>query len=631
MCGLTGYVLRANTQTRIQAKRAIRRFQSLTLLARERGRDTGGVYILIRRRSDGEIIATRFKTDGDVSTIFQSIEYRNLRRVVQKGKYEVLLALSHTRMATACSTADPVQNQPLIGNNGMVIFFNGIVTDRSASTNLYQFSPQNDGWFLLDTSLAARSKELGMCNVIRFNEHAGTLEFFSNTGDLFSLKHGGGEYLSSDDRFLRANFASLEEVPPTHQVPKNVLVKSNLPRPNITENYDVKSYSAIVANRTSPKIDNALWADISAAVADRSKDVARCSKCLYPVVGNTDAAKSSGICAYCAKPDETYSKLGPSKEKEFALKLENAERENKPILLGLSGGRDSCFVLSELKETLGVSNLITYTFDWGVNTPYARNNVSKICAEFGVRNILVAADIRKKRRNVRAVVKAYCSNPVPALVPLLMAGDKQFISSAKAISNQLDSSLEVFGFNPLEKTRFKEELVASDLWPEDDEGLYGEDLSLRGQMRLAAGYGYTLLKNPAYWGLSLVDAAKGFLNYYQSGVTRTNYFDYFEWNELAVDAKLDSLGWQKNTGRSSWRIGDGTSAFYNLAYCLSLGWCENDTLRANQVRRGHIAAHTAEELIARDNSPNKEMMEWYFNMLELDGDRYLRRLLRAYV
>ena len=51
---------------------------------------------------------------------------------------------------------------------------------------------------------------------------------------------------------------------------------------------------------------------------------------------------------------------------------------------------------------------IAYTYDWGMITEVGYRNVSRMCAELGVENIVTAADIEKKIGNIRKNLKA-CS------------------------------------------------------------------------------------------------------------------------------------------------------------------------------------------------------------------------------
>lgn len=39
---------------------------------------------------------------------------------------------------------------------------------------------------------------------------------------------------------------------------------------------------------------------------------------------------------------------------------------------------------------------------------------------------------------------------------------------------------------------------------------------------------------------------------------------------------------------TTWRIGDGTAAFYNYVYYTVAGFTEHDTFRSNQIREGQM-------------------------------------------
>jgi hypothetical protein len=74
--------------------------------------------------------------------------------------------------------------------------------------------------------------------------------------------------------------------------------------------------------------------------------------------------------------------------------------------------------------------------------------------------------------------------------------------------------------------------------------------------------------------------------------------DVYDW-ELAPDTV------------STWRIGDGTAAFYNYIYYNVAGFTENDTFRSNQIRQGAIAREQALKLIEVENQPRWESLQWY--------------------
>ena len=64
---------------------------------------------------------------------------------------------------------------------------------------------------------------------------------------------------------------------------------------------------------------------------------------------------------------------------------------------------------------------ITYTYDWGMVTDLGRRNISRMCAELKVENIIIAADISKKRRNIAMNLKAWLKCPHLGMVSIFTA------------------------------------------------------------------------------------------------------------------------------------------------------------------------------------------------------------------
>ena len=69
---------------------------------------------------------------------------------------------------------------------------------------------------------------------------------------------------------------------------------------------------------------------------------------------------------------------------------------------------------------------------------------------------------------------------------------------------------------------------------------------------------------------------------------------------------------------STWRIGDGTAAFYNYIYYTLGGVTENDTFRSNQIREGMITRDKAMILMERDNKPRYDSIQWYCDIIGID-------------
>jgi hypothetical protein len=96
--------------------------------------------------------------------------------------------------------------------------------------------------------------------------------------------------------------------------------------------------------------------------------------------------------------------------------------------------------------------------------------------ELNIENIIIAADIRHKRENVKKNVIAWLKRPHLGLVPLFMAGDKQFISNASLLKKELNMKLEIFAINKYEVTQYKEEFSGIKLWDEIDKRMFDKKI-----------------------------------------------------------------------------------------------------------------------------------------------------------
>ena len=88
--------------------------------------------------------------------------------------------------------------------------------------------------------------------------------------------------------------------------------------------------------------------------------------------------------------------------KLFDLVKPYRRKDGPDCIIPFSGGRDSSYGLHLIVKELKMKP-ITYTYDWGMVTDLGRRNISRMCSELKVENIIVAADISKKRRNIAKI------------------------------------------------------------------------------------------------------------------------------------------------------------------------------------------------------------------------------------
>jgi len=135
-----------------------------------------------------------------------------------------------------------------------------------------------------------------------------------------------------------------------------------------------------------------------------------------------------------------------------------------------------------------------------------------------------------------------------------------------------------------------------------------------------------MLESPAYFNSSLWDTISG--EYYRSLTEKKDYyhiFDYWRWDEKIIDSVLDEYEWERAPDtNTTWRIGDGTAAFYNYIYYMVAGFTEHDTFRSNQIREGQITREEALVLVEDENRPRYQNIRWYLDALGMDFKEVIR-------
>ena len=358
--------------------------------------------------------------------------------------------------------------------------------------------------------------------------------------------------------------------------------------------------------------------DISNREVEARNALRRCRRCILPETMPFITFDKDGVCNYCHNHQE-FLGLGRPALNEMVSKYRRNDKRPE-CLVSFSGGRDSSYGLHYVTQELGLRP-VTYTYDWGMVTDLARRNISRLCGQLRIENILVSADIKRKRRNIRKNVLAWLKRPTLGMIPLFMAGDKQYFYYAEKVRRQAGVDLTFFFGNSFEKTNFKTGFCGIE---QESTRLY--NTAMKNKLKLLAYYGKEFLLNPRYLNPSLVDTA---FAYYSSYMMKHNFywlFNYIPWDEREIDATLrDVYDWETATDtKATWRIGDGTAAFYNYIYYTVAGFSEHDTLQSNKIREGVISRESALKSIEIDNQPRFDSIQKYLNLICVDFDETMR-------
>jgi glutamine---fructose-6-phosphate transaminase (isomerizing) len=350
----------------------------------------------------------------------------------------------------------------------------------------------------------------------------------------------------------------------------------------------------------------------------------RCKKCLLPETFPFIEFDESGTCNYCNNYRSGSAKKSIDELKNITEPFRRKDG-GQECIVPLSGGRDSSFSLHYIKKELGLHPL-AYTYDWGMVTDLARRNIARICGKLGIEHIIVAADIRKKREYIHKNIVAWLKKPELGMIPLFMSGDKAFHHHLIKLQEKTGISLNIWGENSLEKTDFKTGFAG--LPPEFTKKVI-YSLSTVNSIKLFGYLAKSTVMNPAYINSSILDNLKS--QYSRSFTKKTNYYnfyDFYQWNEQTIVSTIvNEYDWEFAIDtNSSWRIGDGTSAFYNYIYYTVAGFSEFDTFRSNQIREGTITREEGLKLIFEENIPRYETLRWYLAILGLDFEHVIKTI-----
>lgn len=344
--------------------------------------------------------------------------------------------------------------------------------------------------------------------------------------------------------------------------------------------------------------------------------IRRCSRCLLPESFPFIKFNENGLCNYCRNYIH-YQVKGEDKLRHLVKPYRSMSGE-PDCLVGFSGGRDSSYMLHYLKKELDM-NPIAFTYDWGMVTDLARRNQARICGKLDIEHIIIYADINKKIENIRKNIDAWLKKPDLGMVPLLMAGDKQFIYFAHKLIKQKGIDLIFNGENIFERTCFKTGFCGIKEGDNREKGIL-RGISVLNKLKLISYYGWQFLSNPAYINSSLYDTLHAFYSTYIIPDAYVYLYNYIQWDENRIMMVLrKEYDWEGSADTdATWRIGDGTAAFYNYIYYTVAGFSEFDTFRSNQIREGMITREQGLKLVQKENLPRYESLEWYSNIIDFN-------------
>ena len=677
MCGIFGLLVSSESTMPLSSFR--KTADALFTFSESRGKEASGIVL----KTDPSIYVLREPVAAH--QLIRSEKYNHLFTSLQhkenKPAYTPLAFFGHSRLVTNGQSELNANNQPVV-KNGAVGVHNGIIVN---DATLWKEYPDLKKSFDVDTEVflallqQSRDQTIPLVPAIRhtFDRIAGSASvavlfddipyaiLATNTGSLyFCTSREGNDIIFASERFILTQIIERSGLQ-NYFDPQNIRqvkagagflvnldtltrwdfpLRGQLPDslPDIltgTSRIPINDISPLLSDRSPTSKDTILRPDVKASMMETwgrlyrgDASLKRCTRCLLPETLPFITFNEQGVCNHC----RNYEKLGDSVEGETALgKILDRYRTTTggpDCIVGFSGGRDSSYGLQYLKKHWNM-NPLTFIYDWGMVTDLARRNQARVCGILGIEQIVVSAEIKKKREFIRKNLEAWLKKPDLGMVAILMAGDKEFYRYFHKIRKETGVKLFVFcgGYEGEEGTGIFKLGFCGVNRDEDAAAHRMTGISITNKMKLLWHYMKNYLINPAYFNSSIFDTL---LAFYWSYLLPDDYvylYRYLPWDEQTIISTIrQEFDWELETDTiATWRTDDGTAALYNYIYLTMAGFTEFDVIRSYQVREGKLTREEAFELVQQENKPRFASIEWYAGAVGIDVNRLITTINAA--
>ena len=640
MCGIFGISSKINPEQ--DYDKIIFDLKQLVTLSEKRGSDTFGVSIKL---PDETLI---YKTNEKPTKAIDKKNFKNfLTDRLKKKLNDNLLIIGQTRLVTNGSKFSYKNNQPLESKN-IVGVHNGIFTnlqhyDEKKTENLESYNIKSDSLtFFENISEFANDQTFIKKYVEYLKDIIGNYSVafqVRNDDKIIISSNCGSLYYYFDENFFC--FASEKNILYEYLLTSKLFSSKKIDKNKIEQclnetiifDKSVNDLYLIDHNKLE-NVDNKLNINTEQNInvfnnfqyqEKKLKDLKKCTKCILPETYPHIHFNKNGVCNYCLNYEKQIY-FGEHALNDY-LKKFRSDSGKPDCIVGLSGGRDSCYGLHLLKTKYGL-NPIAYTYDWGLTTDISRVNAAKVCGELGVEHIIRSADIEKKRKYVNLNLFSWLKKPHLGMLPIIQAGDKGFYDYGRKLSKELDIKLVVHctGYQ-LEQREFFLGFAGISQKLKNNQSMYSYNII--NKLKMLYWYSLQFVLNPAYINSALIDNFDGFLASFVRKDDFLHLYNYEQWNEDEIKKVLnEKYNWQDDVsyGKNQWRMGDGQTAFNNFVYYAIAGFSEYDNFRSNQIREGTLTRAEALELCKQDNKIKYDTLKNFSDVIGFNLDNVLSKI-----
>jgi glutamine---fructose-6-phosphate transaminase (isomerizing) len=352
----------------------------------------------------------------------------------------------------------------------------------------------------------------------------------------------------------------------------------------------------------------------------------RCDSCVLPTSGRSVTFEGT-TCSLCVASRTTVpERIDPADLDRLMERVRTAGRDRAhDCVVGVSGGRDSTYLLHQLVRRHGLRCLAAYH-----RTPFTPDvidaNVRRATGMLGVPLVEMDIPHAHHRKWAKRAVMLWLRQPSPVVASLACAPCKQHNREVLRIARRYGVPFLAMGSN-----RYEAVQVAVSHTSMRAGGRPGLAVKMRQSLTLARKGTLALARSRELWPFVPVGVKAAlylspdapFLRFAYRGIETFNYFYLAPWDEAECEAVLRDLGWEQPSDcPSSWRADCAFTEIKNRIFTRTSGMDYVDAFFSNRIRAGDLDRDEALRRLGIEGRPSQARLEEACSMLGVPADLF---------
>jgi len=307
---------------------------------------------------------------------------------------------------------------------------------------------------------------------------------------------------------------------------------------------------------------------------------------------------ADGECSWCQTGYPNYSPKGLDKFQKL-IDRHTHKNNHADCLVGVSGGKDSTYVLLKLKTELNLK-VEAFTYNHFGLTNFALENAKTVCQDLNIKHHIVSLPNDEHLKSFQTFFTIWLKSekPIPAAMTCVACKHLHLLGSALAVERKIPMvvwsacPLEISPMLPLKLNSNKNEQFKR-------QGIFRSALQLTKEAISAKGFSTGIGRHfkTCLLGCLGVTPTSKYLKYRYPSLNQIMFFDYFDWNAKYILKILkEATRWKQPVEfPDDWHSDCEFNIFKEYMFQKMHGISYTDAFLSNQIRYS---------LISRENAGN---------------------------